>query len=126
MRQAETENKRAAFALKKVKAAKQNLNAEDQKKYKAYAKQYPSMVLVNGLAATVAFAMEKKGPWAALNENIAEWLKEINIITGSITLEEFLCNLESVNYRIVTNEVLALFEWLRRFASGMIEGVAHE
>jgi len=37
-------------------------------------------------------------------------------------LTDKIIHLKSPEYRAVTNEVLALFNWLKRFADGMIEG----
>ncbi|HBK54138.1 MAG TPA: type III-B CRISPR module-associated protein Cmr5, partial [Syntrophomonas wolfei] len=41
-------------------------------------------------------------------------------------LVKCLISLPSVEYRTATVEVLALFNWLRRFAEGLIEGVVED
>ena len=121
--QAVIESGRAEFALKAVKDVKEH-HKNNAKEYKSYARKFPSLVLINGLAAAVAFAafaVDKSGMYKLLYNNIAEWLKQNGLLSGK-NLEEYVCSLNSDEYRVVTNEVLALFEWLRRFASGLIEG----
>ncbi|MDR1690074.1 MAG: type III-B CRISPR module-associated protein Cmr5 [Clostridiales bacterium] len=117
------ESGRAEFALSEVKKVKNDTQIKDDEKrnYKSYAKKYPSLILSNGLAATVVFALEKGGAWEILNRNVADWLVIRELLPEKKPLEEYICSLNSDRYRIVTNEVLSLFEWLRRFASGIIE-----
>ena len=122
MKQSVIESGRAEFALDAVKSIKAKGNDSTKKEYKSYARSFPSLVLTNGLAATVAFAIDKGGTYSLINGNISEWLKKKEYFTGSTNLEEYICSLDSDNYRIVTNEVLALLEWIKRFASGLIEG----
>ncbi|AYQ36639.1 type III-B CRISPR module-associated protein Cmr5 [Runella sp. SP2] len=99
------------------------------KEYKAYVKKTPMMVKTSGLGATLAFIMSKKkdgNAWALIYNQVDNWLKTsdnhylINNKNGE--LSEIIIQLESGQYRAVTNEVLALFNWLRRFAEGLIEG----
>ena len=47
-----------------------------------------------------------------------QWLK----VPKDKELVEWIIYQESPEYRATTNEVLALFGWLKRFADGMIEG----
>jgi CRISPR-associated protein Cmr5 len=119
-KQAVIESGRAEFALDAVKDVKDTKNA---KEYKSYARKFPSLVLTNGLAAAVAFAVDKGGAYTLLYNNISDWLEKKGFFAGE-KLEDYVCSLNSDEYRVVTNEVLALFEWLRRFASGLIEGEA--
>jgi len=124
MTQSEIESGRAEFALNAVKRIK---DTENNKKYKSYAKKFPSLVLSNGLAATIAFALDKSNTkggkaWGIINEDVTKWLKKKGYLPSDDKLEDYICSLDSDEYRIVTNEVLALFEWIRRFASGLIEG----
>ena len=124
MIQAIIESGRAEFALDAVKEVIGSVDDKTKKEYKSYAKKLPSLVLTNGLAATVAFACEKGGAWDLLVKNISCWLVKKKFFADKDGLKEYLCSLYSDDYRIVTNEVLSLFEWVRRFASGMIEGEA--
>lgn len=128
-------------------------NMQIQKEYKSYARKFSPLVLTNGLAAAIAFANEKgrgndkgkdndkdndkgkdngKGKdndngskaWSRIYTNISDWLIQNNYFEKPNDLLEYVCSLDSDNYRLVTGEVLALFGWLRRFAGGLIEGEA--
>jgi CRISPR-associated protein Cmr5 len=115
------ESGRAEFALTEVKAVVTNRNV-NHKEYKSYCKKFPSMVQANGLAAAVAFINEKQGTYKCLYDHTAKWLKQRGHCPKNTNLLEYACSLESAEYRVVTKEVLALFNWIRRFASGLIEG----
>ena len=87
------------------------------------------MIKTNGLGATLAFAMSKSkdgNTWALVYNQVSEWLQRAEnqylINNQSGELSEIIIGLKSRQYRAVTNEVLALFNWLRRFAEGLIEG----
>ena len=125
MRSAKIESGRAEFALSEVKRVKESKDGT-QKEYKSYCRKFPSIVQTNGLAASVAFLKEKSkdkdNAYNHLYTNIARWLMECKLLSGDIELMTYICELETPQYRIVTKEVLALFNWLRRFASGLIEG----
>jgi CRISPR-associated protein Cmr5 len=128
---------------------KNNKNNEYYKddKYKSYVKKIPMMILNNGLGATFAFIYSKqkkydnkKNKKAGERENpknaydliyyqVDNWLQKSYIKKiktdkniPDTYLMNWIVNLNSSEYRIVTNEVLALFNWLKRFADGMIEG----
>ena len=96
--------------------------SKQQKEYKSYVKKIPMMVLTNGLGATFAFVYSKKDKdaYGLIYEQTKEWLKA----PKDKELVEWIIYQESPEYRATTNEVLALFGWLKRFADGMIEGEA--
>lgn len=85
--------------------------------------------MTNGLSATFAFVLSKSkdgNSYQLIYEQTGEWLgKEpralIRMPENGKLIDEML-KLESAEYRAVTFEVLALFNWLRRFADGLIEG----
>ena len=129
MRQAVIESGRAEFALDAVNGVIKNYR-NNAKEYKSYVRKFPSLVLTNGFAAAVAFVLEKKkkeneekNAYNLIYDNISNWL-ETNKFYENKELKEYIFSLDSNEYRVVTNEILALFEWLRRFASGLIEGDA--
>jgi CRISPR-associated protein Cmr5 len=114
-------------------------NDEKQKKYKRYIRSTPMRILTNGLGATIAFIFSKrlKGDseiYNQINAHIYDWLRKEhnkhliklddkkNPEKKSKELTDKIIHLKSPEYRAVTNEVLALFNWLKRFADGMIEG----
>ena len=132
------EKQRAIFAFEVVKKYINDNNDEKQKKLKGYIRNTPTKILTNGLASTLAFMFSKQNKndgdvYLYIAENIIfDWLiKEqnqhlINLEKNPDSkIEELIkevINQSSQEYRAVTNEVLALFNWLKRFADGMIEG----
>jgi len=101
-----------------------------QKEYKSYVKRIPMLIKTNGLGATFAYMLSKGGTYEFIGKQVLEWLKndekgilananEINDFKG---LTEKIISLNSHAYRALTIEVLAFFNWLRRFAEGLIEG----
>lgn len=128
------EDGRAEYAFKKVTEAKEKLSGDKAKEYKAYVKKIPMLIKTNGLAATFAFAFSKAkrktdNAYGLIYYQTAQWF----IKHRSYLLPDFhdqnefvytLTQLKSPQYRAATNEVIALFNWLRRFADGQIEGEA--
>ena len=90
--------------------------------YKSYVKKIPSMIQTNGLSATLAFMYSKGKTYVIIYEQIEEWLKnKRKLKENSEELVKWVISLDSPEYKYITNEVMALFMWLRRFAEGMIE-----
>ena len=140
---ARVESSRAVFALDCVKNA---FESPASKEYKSYCMRIPSLIVANGLAATVAFVFAKKNDkqgnenkksansrceaYKLIYQNIFQYVN--NYSGGSITnnndsaLLSYILNLQSAEYRSLTNEIIKLFEWMRRFAEGMIEGEADD
>jgi CRISPR-associated protein Cmr5 len=118
------EKERAIFAYEKVDKAVNNQKIK-QSEYKSYCKKIPSLIQTNGLSATFAFMFSKKtGTYIYIYNQVDEWLKKRyrgdNDLDNEQELMKKLLSLESVKYRKVTIEILALFNWLRRFAEGRI------
>ena len=93
--------------------------------YKNKVKSFPMMIKTNGLGAAVAFA-KGKNDWKKIYDQLEEYLKKNdlynnyeNISLNNIDLDYFLTKIDSSLYRAITNETLALFTWLRRFAEGL-------
>lgn len=128
------EQGRAYFAYQQV----QSVAGEGyDKEYKAYVKKIPMLIKTNGLGSAVAFvdakskgkANNSKLAYGAVYEQITGWLKKdektlIDLLEKNLT--EAILLLDSRNYRAATVEVLALFNWLRRFAEALIEGEAKD
>ena len=126
MKQAMIESGRAEYALRVVKAIAdhKSIDNETKKNYKSYCQAFAGLVLSNGFAASVAFLKDKMGKSKAytyLYEDITGWLRKNKHLGEQQELEEYVCSLNSPEYRIVTREVIALYEWIRRFASGLIK-----
>jgi CRISPR-associated protein Cmr5 len=132
------EQGRAAFAYKKANEVAQNNNEPFKKKYKnGVVKKIPMMIKTNGLGATLAFAKSKgakngsdeKKAWYKVYNDIKDWLKQPQNnhlfetpLTDSDDLVHKVIQSPSNHYRMATVEVLAFFNWLCRFADGLIEG----
>jgi CRISPR-associated protein Cmr5 len=139
-KQSVIESGRAEYALSIIKKVLQDSDDEMKKNFKSYARKFPALVLANGLAAAIAFVVEKKDgsgqelkkqkpkqkqlAYTHLYNAISDWLKSKGYFKEPVKLEEYICSLDSDTYRVATNEVNSLFIWLRRFASGLIEGEA--
>jgi CRISPR-associated protein Cmr5 len=132
-------------ALEQGRAAQAYTYAEEgaklpkAKEYKAYVKKMPMLIKTNGLGAAIAFAFAKgakngeasqKDPWGLLYFQIEDWLKKDHIKfienLNTNTLAKRLTEVNSPIYRSITNEVLALLNWLKRFADALIEGESQE
>ena len=112
------EKDRATFAYSCVIDA--NNDHKIKKDYKSYVKKIPMMVLNNGLGATFAFVYSKKkngNAYELIDTQIQKWFK----IDEKEDLVKWIIEQNSSEYRATTNETLALFNWLKRFADGMIE-----
>jgi CRISPR-associated protein Cmr5 len=133
------EQGRAAAAYKYAEAgAKLTKNSE----YKAYVKKLPMLIKTNGLGAAMSFAFAKakckevesfdnkekieqgSNPWALIYSQIQGWLKSDNVLFLELShdknLMKTLTETDSPTYRAATIEVLALLNWMRRFAEGLI------
>lgn len=133
------DKQRAIFSYQCVDSFVNENSDENQKRYRAYIRNIPSMILNNGLGSTIAFMfskrLKKEGEvYNQIGENIFNWLKKeqnsylINLETKQEREEKLkeltdkVIHLNSSEYRAVTNEVLSIFNWLKQFADGMIEG----
>jgi CRISPR-associated protein Cmr5 len=105
-------------------------DSKQAKEYKAYCKKIPMMIKTNGLGATYAFInSKKKEAYDLIYNQTHAWLKQDDKL-GIFSLEkysgkdlvEIIIDQNSAEYRYLTIEVLALFNWLRRFAEGLIDG----
>jgi CRISPR-associated protein Cmr5 len=136
------ENGRAEFAYKCVKQA-QNPNNNYKTglagEYKSYVKKTPALIQTNGLGNTLAYIVskgnankpkDKKNAWDLIYEQLADRLKTGSGGTASLPsdrdLLEFTISRPSTEYRQITAEILALLNWLKRLADGLIEGGEEE
>jgi len=148
------ERQRAIFAYQcaeKGRDIKSKIQIDGQwyedDKYKSYVQKFPMLVKRNGLANTIAFyysrrKKEKKGEVPGTEKNpknaydlilyqLTEWFKEEpgGILAEAVRnadLVRAVLELNSEEYRALTNEALAFLAWLKRFAEGLIEGEEDE
>jgi len=119
------ENGRAKFAYEcAIDGSKIPKKAE----YESYVKKIPMLIKTNGLAATLGFMLSKGETYLKIGDQILEWLNKDNKkIIDLSTVKNFedlvyiSTQLNSTEYRLLTNELLAFFTWLKRFASGLIK-----
>ncbi|SDZ03052.1 type III-B CRISPR module-associated protein Cmr5 [Tindallia californiensis] len=114
------ENGRAAFAFQQIKSFIAKNDEKTQKEFKAYIKKMPSMIKVNGLGQTLAFyysnqkSKSYQGVYQIIEKYFDEKPKEQELV-------EWVVEMDSGEYRHVTTETLALLNWMRRFAEGMVK-----
>ena len=87
------------------------------------------LIKTNGLGATFAFIKAKSSSGNAYDtiyKQVSEWIrvdeKKIINLSKKDDLVKIIVELPSPSYRALTTEILSLFNWLRRFAEGLIEG----
>jgi len=123
-------NKRKSIERQRMQFAfDQSKNAKDAKKYEAYVQKVPAFIMTNGLGNTIAYiSTQTDANWKKVGQNICNWLLEVeNPFKEPLSnkngddkiknlLEVLKENENDTEYKSVTIEVLALFNWLRRFA----------
>ncbi len=128
------EQGRASQAYDYVRKAKEK-GVNISKDYKSYVKKLPVVIKTNGLGQTLAFIKSKQkgeadgNAYNLIYKQLGEWLKDCPnavIPKNGDDLIEAVINLSSQDYRVATSETLALLNWMRRFADGMIEGEGGE
>ncbi len=113
------EQKRAEFAYGKVKSVK-GKNFEGD--YARYVKNAPALILTNGLGNTLAFYRAKKSEaYIELYRHIEEWLKKQEYCDENQDLLEWISNTDSLLVFQATQEVLALLNWMTKFAKAELE-----
>lgn len=78
---------------------------------------YPSLIINNGLIATLAFSVDKGGQHERIASAIADHLKDRGIVktSNAENLRDKLCGSESSTLRLATTEALAFLSYLKRF-----------
>ncbi|HOK34159.1 MAG TPA: type III-B CRISPR module-associated protein Cmr5 [Fervidobacterium sp.] len=127
------EQGRAEFAYNCVKDALNKLDSRRQKEYKSYVKKIPQMILSNGLGSTLAFVLsksEKGNAYDLIYSQIEMYLRSQSAsrirLPDQIGLIQWIVSCNSTEYKYASREILSFFNWLRRFAEGLIEGEADE
>jgi CRISPR-associated protein Cmr5 len=83
----------------------------------------PAMIHVNGLGQTLAFYYSKRTikAYGAIYKIIGDYLKtQFDSATKYTELIDWVVNLQSPEYRLATNETMALLDWMRKFVSGLV------
>ena len=119
------QQKRAAFALKRVKEFKEDLK-ENSKEFHELANfivGVPNMILSNGLGQTLAFLLTKKDKQRTTFRVIKDWLEcadnHFFDEPHAKSERDFLERFTTVDQRVyldMQDETLRLMEWLKRYA----------
>ncbi|MEM1614316.1 MAG: type III-B CRISPR module-associated protein Cmr5, partial [Thermoplasmatales archaeon] len=84
----------------------------------------PMLILTNGLGNALAFIKSKKNNKAydQFYTHLNKWLKEMMIISGDDVLNWITDkNTSSIQVQRATDEILALLNWMKRFAEAELE-----
>ncbi len=118
------EQQRAYAAWEAVTKVKQQKDV--RAKYRSLARNLPSMILSNGLGATLAFIKSKGSAehqkiYTHLDQWLTRWIRSwLNNAVSQGILEWIVAESTSETYRMVTTEALAFTQWLKRFAESEI------
>lgn len=117
------EQGRAKYAFE---CAQTGAKLKDAGKYKSYVKRTPMLIKNNGLGAAFAFIYQnqKEEAYKLIYEQTYKWLSEHREYikkSENNPLMAQLVDMNSEDYRKVANEVMALFNWLRRFVDAEIK-----
>lgn len=117
------ENGRAKYAFEAVDELMKK-NSRHQSEVRSYIKRLPVMIQTNGLGQALAFYYSKQGIHKEIYIKLGEWFsnkENYSLIMLEKELIEEITNMNRDTYRFVTNEVIELLNWMRRFADGYID-----
>ncbi|CAK0748954.1 CRISPR-associated protein Cmr5 [Gammaproteobacteria bacterium] len=115
------EQQRAQFAWEAVNNAHHAVPQFGE--YKNLAKGAPALIMGNGLMAALAFYQSRDKPHARLLvSNVLGWLARRRMVPNDFmaAMNGFF-QASSLDYRIATDEALAMLKWLRQFADAISE-----
>lgn len=108
------EQVRAKHALEKAPDARKQINEGD------CLSGYPSLIINNGLLATLAFSIDKEKQHLRVATAIAFHLHHLGVVAqpapSAAALRDALVNADSHKLRRATAEALAFLAYLKRFA----------
>ena len=123
------EQGRADYAFNVVNDTVQGygVQSNNAQRYKSYVRRVPMLIKTNGLGATFAYVKSKchkEDAYEDIYRHVSEWLMRYDskLLLPETDLVSSLVKLSTKEYRAVTIEVLALLNWLKRFADGLVEG----
>jgi len=124
------ENGRAEFAYQCVEEVTK-IDSKTSSDYKSYVRKVPVLIQTNGLGNTLAYMVSKeKKAYDLIYKHLTDWLSKeacgCSTLPADSNLLKFIVSRSSIVYRQITTECLALLNWLRRLAEGMIEGDGDE
>ncbi len=115
------ENNRAKFAFDMVQNVKKRV-PDKKDEYVSWSKKIPVLIKTNGLGQTLAFMKSRaKDETNLMLKQIKDWLVLKNELNEKDDLVKKITEIDSSTYRRWTREVIALFNWVRRFAEGYLK-----
>jgi len=121
------QQQRAAFAMKKVKAALDEAKVDpkragfSEKEFKSQAESFPAMIRMNGLGQAAAFYLSKGGAHSKLYILLSDWLKEPRQPYAGQDLLAGIVENDLHAYRLAQAEALLLLDWVKKFAKAFAE-----
>jgi CRISPR-associated protein Cmr5 len=81
---------------------------------------YPSLIINNGLIATIAFSIHKEKQHQRIADAIARHLKDRKIVDANdaMALRDALCNSNATTLQRASHEALHFLSYLKRFQKG--------
>ncbi len=114
------QQQRAAFALERVKSAKEDSSTK-QKEYKSYASSLPAMIHTNGLGQAAAFFKSKTETHKQLYSLLSDWLKKEGQPFAGKELLDGITSSDMHTYRVAQAEAQALMNWVKKFADAYMD-----
>ena len=126
------QQKRAAYALKKVNAILEEIKKElgdvsqeqlskKSVEFKSQASSLPPMILMNGLGQTAAFYFSRGGIHKKLYDLLSEWLTmKDQPYEGKTDLKAGITEMGMTDYLIAQAEALLLLDWVKKFANAFV------
>ena len=119
------DQERAAYAWKRVVSK----DSSCREKYKSLAKNFPALIMSNGLMQSMAFLERKNGEeHKALLSDVILWFAIKGLISQDDARQGFkgmmtaLSESDSLKYRRATEETLEILKWIRQMADAAIKG----
>lgn len=117
------EQERARYAWDHINEVKALKDKDAEGKYSSYVKKASTLIQTNGLGNTLAFYRSKEEKaYKLLYEHINDWFKKKYHTNQDIIGWVISGNTSSLDVFRVTKEVLALLNWMKRFAEAELKG----
>ena len=117
------EQERANYAWKCIQKVKNLNNEETEKKYRSYVRRASTLIQINGLGNTLAFYKSKKDEaYDLLYEHINKWFKKQFKSQGNILNWIISEKTSIIDVFRITKEIIALLNWMKRFAEAELRG----
>ncbi len=92
--------------------------SSDWKEYRSGVKKLPVLIKTNGLGQALAF-IQNRNNFPKMYQQLGAWLQDKKKVVKPGDLVQEVIKMESVEYRQVTVETLAMLNWMRRFVDGL-------